>query len=194
MTLLSSILEHNKTFVENEEYKPMETTKYPNKNFIVLGCMDARLVELLPKAMNVKNGDAKIIKTAGAIVSNPFGGIMRSLLVGVYALQADEIYVVGHYDCGMAVAKADEIIEHMVERGVKQESLDMLRHSGIDVHSWLDGFGDVTESVKNTVKVVREHPLLPATIPVHGLVIDPHTGRLDVVIDGYEVINTWLNY
>ena len=36
--------------------------------------------------------------------------------------------------------------------------------------------------------MVRHHPLLPEEVPVHGLVIDPGTGTLDVVVDGYETV------
>lgn len=39
--------------------------------------MDTRLLELLPKAMGLKNGDAKIVKNAGAVISHPFGGVMK---------------------------------------------------------------------------------------------------------------------
>lgn len=34
--------------------------------------------------------------------------------------------------------------------------------------------------------MIRNHPLLPAHTPVHGLVIDPHTGALELVVDGYN--------
>ena len=70
--------------------------------------MDTRLTELLPKAMNLKNGDAKIIKSAGAVITHPFGGIMRSLIIAVYELQADEVYIVGHHDCGMSSIDTDK--------------------------------------------------------------------------------------
>lgn len=40
--------------------------------------MDTRLIELLPRAMNMRAGDAKIIKTAGGIVAHPFGGAWRA--------------------------------------------------------------------------------------------------------------------
>ena len=50
---------------------------------VIISCMDTRLVELLPKAMNMRNGDVKIIKVAGAVISHPFGSIMRSILVAV---------------------------------------------------------------------------------------------------------------
>ena len=79
--------------------------KFPNKKMVIISCMDTRLVELLPKAMNMRNGDVKIIKVAGAVISHPFGSIMRSILVAVYELGADEVCVVGHHDCGMAKFK-----------------------------------------------------------------------------------------
>ncbi|HZG61732.1 MAG TPA: carbonic anhydrase [Anoxybacillus sp.] len=186
MNLLTKILEYNKKFVENKEYEKYQTTKYPDKRLVILTCMDTRLVELLPQAMNVKNGDVKIVKTAGAILAHPFGSIMRSLLVAVYELKADEICVIGHYDCGMGAIKADAIMEKMVERGIPKQRLEMLKYSGIDLENWLKGFESVEESVKHSVNMLKNHPLLPANIPVHGLIIDPHTGKLDLVVNGYE--------
>lgn len=186
VTLLNEILEYNKGFVKKEEYKKYETTKFPNKRMVILTCMDTRLLELLPKALNVSNGDVKTVKNAGAIVSHPFGSIMRSILVAVYELQADEVLVIGHHDCGMSALKADKMIESMIERGVTQETLDTLTYSGVDFQKWLHGFDNVFESVEHSVDVIKNHPLMPKGVPVHGLVIDPGTGKLDLVVDGYD--------
>src|SRR5580658_6982492 len=101
MSLLSEILAQNASFVERREYEPFRTDAFPDKKLVVLSCMDSRLVELLPRAMNLRNGDAKMIKNAGAIVSHPFGSVMRSILVAVYELMAAEVAVVGHHGCGM---------------------------------------------------------------------------------------------
>jgi carbonic anhydrase len=188
MTSLNEILNFNKSFVEYKMYEPFITTKFPDKRIVILSCMDTRLVELLPKAMNLRNGDVKIVKSAGAIVNHPFGGIMRSLLVAVYELKADEVYIVGHYDCGMSAIDPDMMIGHMLERGVKQDTLDLINYSGVDIREWLRGFGDVQTSVRKSVEMVRNHPLMPTSIPVHGLVIDPGTGRLDLVTDGSELL------
>jgi len=35
--------------------------------------MDTRLLELLPAALGLKNGDAQIIKNAGGVIAHPFG-------------------------------------------------------------------------------------------------------------------------
>lgn len=184
MSTLQSILEFNEKFVAKKQYEEFVTTKYPDKKIVVLTCMDTRLVELLPKSMNLRNGDIKIVKSAGAIVNHPFGGIMRSLLVAIYELKAEEIYIIGHYDCGMSAIDSNVMIDHMLERGIKQETIDIINYARVDLKEWLRGFGDIKTSVLKSVDLVRSHPLIPTGVPVHGLIINPETGELDLVDDG----------
>lgn len=190
MRNLDEILAFNREFVANKEYEKYQTTKFPDKRMVVLSCMDTRLEELLPKAMNMRNGDIKHVKSAGAVVSHPFGSIMRSIIVAIYELNASEVMVVGHYDCGMSVIDSKRVMKKMTEKGVKPDTLSTLEHAGINLNKWLHGFDCVDESVKQSVEVIRNHPLLPPGIPVHGLLIDPVTGKLDLVVNGYEAVET----
>lgn len=185
MTLLSEIMNYNESFVKEKEYVKYATTKFPSKRIVILTCMDARLTELLDKSMNLKNGDAKIIKSAGAVVTHPFGGIMRSIIIAVYQLKADEVFIVGHHDCGMSTINTNDIIDEMVGRGIDKSLFKTLQYSGIDMKDWLYGFDDVTETVKMSVDLVKNHPLMDPLVPIHGLVIDPATGKLDTIVDGY---------
>lgn len=186
MNLLTEMVTYNKMFVAEKKYEKYFTNKYPNKRMVILTCMDTRLTVLLPKALNLKNGDVKIVKNAGALVTHPFGSIMRSILVSIYELQADEVFVIGHHDCGMGGFRAEGMLEKMKNRGIENETLETLKYAGIEFKEWLKGFDNVTESVSHSVNVVKNHPLLPENVPVHGLVIDPTTGKLDIVIDGYN--------
>jgi carbonic anhydrase len=185
MSILSEIQEHNARFVAQKEYEPFLTDVFPDKKLVVLTCMDTRLVELLPRAMNLRNGDAKIIKSAGAIVSHPFGSVMRSILVAIYELNAKEIAVVGHYGCGMTEMNCDRILQKATARGVLPETIQTLRHAGIDFQNWLRGFSSPEEGVRQSVELIRNHPLLPKDVPVHGLMMSPETGRLDLLSEGY---------
>ena len=181
MSILAQILDHNRRFVAQGDYKRFETDRFPNKKMVVITCMDTRLVELLPAAMNLRQGDAMVLKTAGAVVAHPFGGIMRSILVAVYDLGAEEIAVVGHHDCGMTGLSCAKILDKARARGVDEQVLTTLNHAGIDLERWLRGFDDVRDGVKQSVSVIRNHPLLPKEILVHGLLISPETGGLEVV-------------
>lgn len=140
----------------------------------------------LPHAMNMRNGDIKIIKSAGALVTHPFGSIMRSLLVAVYELNADEVCVIGHHDCGMSKISGESMLNKIKERGIPEERIETLKYSGVDFDQWFKSFDSVEASVKDSVDVIKHHPLFPETVPVHGLVINPETGKLDVVVNGYN--------
>jgi carbonic anhydrase len=186
MGILDEMLAFNKEFVKNEEYKKYEATKFPNKRAVILSCMDTRLTKLLPSALNLKNGDAKFVKNAGAVVTHPFGSIMRSIIIAVYELSADEVFIIGHRGCGMDSINPTGIVDKMKDRGIHQETITTLGYSGIDLHKWLHGFDNVHDSVRKNVEIVKNHPLLPHNVPVHGLVIDPETGELELVVNGYE--------
>jgi carbonic anhydrase len=184
MHTIAEILEFNRGFVQRRDYEQFSTDRFPDKRMVILTCMDTRLVELLPRAMNLRNGDVKIVKTAGAIVSHPFGSVMRSIMVAVYELAADQVLVVGHHDCGMTGLNCAAILQKARARGISEDMLRTLENSGIDLDRWLAGFDDVRDGVIKSVAVIRRHPLLPRDVTVHGMLIDPQTGKLDLVVDG----------
>lgn len=179
--MIQEILEYNKKFVAEKRYEQYAASKYPNKKIAILTCMDTRLVELLPAALGLKNGDVKIIKNAGGVVTNPFGSVIRSLLVAIIELGVEEIMVIGHTDCGVQHIDSEMMIHHMLERGVPQDHIDLMKYCGIDFESWLAGFDTVEQSVQETVDTIRNHPLIPADIRIGGYVINTETGELSVI-------------
>jgi carbonic anhydrase len=186
-TKVSDILKFNAKFVAQGEYEAFRTDPFPNKRLVVITCMDTRLVELLPRAMNVRNGDVKMIKIAGAVVAHPYGSVMRSILIAVYQLKADEVAVIGHHGCGMIGASSSDILQRIRESGIPETRLQEVADAGVDIDRWLCGFDSVEESVRNSVEMVRRHPLFPRHVPVHGLIMHSETGKLDSVVDGYTL-------
>ncbi len=184
MTESEKMLAFNQQFVEEKQYEPYVTSKYPDRKVAILSCMDTRLTNLLPAALGIKNGDVKIIKNAGGMISSPFGSAVRSLLIAVYELGVQEIMVIGHTDCGVQHVNSQVMEDLMQKRGVHPKTLDMIRYCGVDLEKWLAGFDCVKESVTGSVKLLREHPLFPKDITINGYVMDSTTGKLDpIVID-----------
>ncbi|USK68515.1 carbonic anhydrase [Peribacillus asahii] len=125
MTIMTSILDYNKTFVDQNKYEKFQTTKYPDKKIVILTCMDTRLLELLPKAMGLKNGDAKIIKTLVLLSPIPLAVlIMRSILVAIYELKAEEVCVVGHHGCGMVGLQSSSLLKAAKQKGVSEDRIE----------------------------------------------------------------------
>lgn len=186
---LEDVLDFNKQFIEKKEYLKYQSTKTPDRKIAIVTCMDTRLTELLPQAMNIKNGDAKIIKNAGGMIIHPFGSIMRSLIIAIYKLEVNEVFIVPHYDCGVCRFDTTNIKTLMKERGIAERDIEIVENSGINIEKWLHGFDEIEEALEKSIAVVKNHPLMPKGIPVHGLIIDPRTGKLDLKINGWDDIN-----
>lgn len=179
--MIQDIIKYNQKFVKQEQYKPYITSKYPDKKLAVLTCMDTRLTELLPAALGLRNGDAKIIKNAGGVITHPYGSVVRSLLVAILELGVEEIMVIGHTDCGVQGMDAEKMLDMLIRRGIPREHIDIVRRSGIDLNKWLEGFSSVEQSVSETVSALKSHPLIPASITIQGFIMDSVTGELSFV-------------
>ena len=177
--MINELLKFNEEFVAKEGYKPYITSKYPDKKIAIVTCMDTRLVELLPNALGIKNGDVKMIKNAGGVITDPWDSTMRSLLVGVYELGVNQIMIIGHTECGVQGMSADEMLHVMEKRGVSLSTISLIKRCGIDLDKWFEGFCETEQSVKDSVDLVRNHPFIPADVHVAVYIIDSTTGKLN---------------
>lgn len=177
--MIEEMLRFNNEFVRTKEYEKYATSKFPDKRIAIVTCMDTRLTELLPAALGIKNGDVKMIKNAGATITNPFDSTVRSLLVAIYELGVTEIMIIGHTGCGVQGMDANEMLHLMRERGISEEHINLMMHCGIDLKSWLHGFEDTPAAIAETVDLIRNHPLVPADVIVSGYIMDSVTGALN---------------
>ena len=76
---------------------------------------------------------------------------------------------------------AAQMKQLMIERGIRKDVIDTIGLCGINLDHWLEGFHDTEDSVRNTVRTIRNHPLVPHDVNLHGYIIDSHTGELTEV-------------
>jgi carbonic anhydrase len=186
MTVLEQMLLKNKCFVTSasllDEQNGSSVGKLPKRNLAVFTCMDTRLVDFLEPALGLRREDAVVIKNAGNSVTGPFEATIRSLVIAVYELGVQEIIVIGHEDCGVAHSSADEVIEKMLARGISPDAIKMIKD---ELAVWLDTFHHPHDNVRQVVDKIRNNPLIPDDVPIHGLMFEPHTGEVSVLVNGY---------
>ncbi|HEU0265985.1 MAG TPA: carbonic anhydrase [Geobacterales bacterium] len=182
MNLLDTMLEANRNFVRPGLLPPLP--KNPQRQIAIFTCMDTRLVDFLEPALGITRGDAKVIKNAGNTLIDPLGGVVRSLVVAVFMLGVEEIIVIGHRDCGMADVDVVGLKERMVSRGIAPSAIDGLIP---DLGQWTGAFACPEENVASVVSMLRNSPLLPKDVPIHGLLFCPNDGHVEVVVNGYPV-------
>lgn len=181
MRQLDAIIEANRHFVKPDAFPPLP--KSPQKQIALFTCMDTRLVDFLEPAMGLKRGEAKVIKNAGNTIVDPMSGaVIRSLVAGIFMLGVEEIFVIGHRDCGMAQVDSDSVKQDMINRGISPDTIDI--HIP-DMKQWLGVFSNPIQNIERVVKIIRLNPLIPKDIPVHGLLFCPDDGHLDIVVNGY---------
>lgn len=90
-----------------------------------------------------------------------------------------EVFIVGHEDCGMAKQDTESILKEMINRGISKEAID-----SINLDEWTGIIEDEKENVVRVVNKVKDSIFVPKDIKVHGLLIHPNTGQLEVIVDG----------
>ena len=137
----------------------------PVRRFAVVTCMDARLDPMA--FLGLRPGDAHVLRNAGGVVSDD---VLRSLAVSHGVLGTREAFVIAHTNCGMQRFTDDEIRAHLAEQpGVDPGGVEFL------------AFADLEESVRASLRRIRESRLLPDSFGATGLVYDTATGRISTV-------------
>jgi len=160
MSAVSELLAANDAYASkfNKGDLPMP----PARKVAVLTCMDARLDPA--KSLGLQEGDAHVIRNAGGRASED---ALRSLVISYKLLGTREFLVIHHEDCGMLTFTNDQLRERLHDDlGVDASKTDFLP------------FADLDESVRQDVRTIRESPLIPREVGVHGFVHDVKTGRL----------------
>ncbi len=177
-TLLHEVLLANRQHLAGSPVP--RPTSLGEKSLLVITCMDPRLTALLPAVMGVASDEMIQIRNAGNRALDPERDPVRSAVAAIVLGLADEVFVIGHTDCRMCGSTTVDVLDGMKARGLSREAF-----GSKDVRAW---FGLIASERSNTMeaaKVMRESPLLPPGIPLHALLVDTATGRLDLLSEGY---------
>lgn len=145
----------------------------------VLFLMDVRegLESILKEETNIQPENMLTIKCFGPVISNPFGDIMRSIIIAIYQEQVEEIFVVGTREEGNSAISIKD------QSNVKIQTLNYLfqnsmpEFSGETINEWLNGKQNTGDNIKNCVNMICHHPLVPAKVKVRGLIIHNQHGK-----------------
>ena len=181
--MLRRVLQHNKKFVEQrkDQGDNQWISGHAQKEVMIFTCMDTRLVDLVEPAMGFKRGDIKILKNAGNTIRENCDEIIRCISLGAITMGIKEVFVVGHKDCGMCKLTEGELREKMLSRGISEEVI-----RGVNLKEWAGLVTDEAENIKKTVDKIHDSPFIPKDVIVHGLIMDPYSAMLEVIVDGNQ--------
>jgi carbonic anhydrase len=161
----------------------------PARRFAILTCMDARLDPA--EFAGLAEGDAHVIRNAGGRASDD---AIRSLVISYKLLGTQEWFVIHHTNCGMQFFTNDiirKLLASSLETAVLTDSgfKDVGKGPGSRAGEYIEWLtiADQAQSVRDDVERIRQHPLVPANIPVYGYIYDVGTGKLLEVPQAREI-------
>lgn len=153
----------NRRYVE--DFQSSELTGQAARGLAIVTCIDSRIAPLA--IMGMQPGDAKIIRNAGARVTED---VLRTLVLATHLLNVSRILVMPHTDCRMASGTESEIHAAIFEK------------SGVDTRSVeIRTVRDPLKALEVDLDRIRSFPLLAANIEVAGAIFDVSTGALNPI-------------
>jgi carbonic anhydrase len=152
----------------------------PVRRVAVLTCMDARLDPA--QFLGFSEGDAHIIRNAGGRASED---AIRSLVISYKLLGTKEFFIIHHTECGMLYFTND-IMNDLLASSLETAQLtpggfkDVGKGPGSSAGQYINwlAFKDQKQAVLDDVAAIRNHPLVPKTIPVYGYIFDVKSGKI----------------
>ena len=184
MAVVDEVLAANEQYAASFGAKG-ELALPPARRFAILTCMDARLDPA--SYAGLSEGDAHVIRNAGGRASDD---AIRSLVISYKLLGTGEWFVIHHTNCGMEFFDNEQMGTLLAQSldtaelgpdGFRDVGAGPGSDAGRDI-DWLT-IADAEQSVVEDVTRIRNHPLVPARIPIYGYLYDVQTGRLNEIPD-----------
>lgn len=181
MRLLDAILDANQRRLAGDPCATVPVAELTSAlPMVALTCIDARLNHLLPDALGIPEEQFIWTRNAGNIITGPLSSTLRSLALACAVKGGREIAIIGHTDCQVGKMTMLDLLERLGKLGVDRSRLpeNLVEYFGL--------FGSERQNVLRGVEFIRGSPLIGHNVPVHGLMFDLATGRLECISNGYE--------
>jgi carbonic anhydrase len=182
MRLFESIIDANHRAVAGDASAGLHPDEFADElPIIALTCIDPRLNALFPNVLGIPAEQFISLRNAGNIVTAPLSSTMRSLALACAVKGGKEIAIIGHTDCHVCKTTTMQLLDKLKACGVDRAALPE------NLNEFFGMFATERQNVIKACDIIRHSPLIGAKIPVHGLVVDIETGRLEWLVNGYEV-------
>src|ERR1039457_6707010 len=185
MRLFEAIIDANHRAVAGDQSAGVHPAEFASElPVVVLTCIDVRLNPLLPEVLGVPKEQFIWLRNAGNIITGPLSSTMRSSALACVVKGGKEIAIIGHTDCQVGKTTTAELIDRFRALGVERHLLPA------NVNEFFGMFSSERSNILKAVDNVRHSPLIGPTIPVHGLLVDIETGKVEWLVNGYQTLDT----
>jgi carbonic anhydrase len=179
--LFETIIDANRRVVAGDKVAGLRPTDFADElPVIALTCIDPRLNAFFPNALALPAEQFIWLRNAGNIIFDPMSSMTRTLALACAVKGGKGIAIIGHTDCLVGKTTTMQLLDRFKKLGVERNLLP----DNLDEFFGL--FSNERQNVIKSVNIVRGSPLIGPKVPVHGLILDIKTGKLEWVVNGYK--------
>ena len=183
MRLFEAIIDLNRRAVAGDASAGLHPAEFADAlPVIALTCIDPRLNAFFPNALALPAEEFIWLRNAGNIITSPLSSTMRSLALACAVKGGREIAIIGHSDCHVCQTTTSVLLDQLKALGVERSGLPD------NVNDFFGMFGSERQNIIKACGFARNSPLIGPKIPVHGLMLDVESGKLDWVVNGYDTL------
>src|SRR3954469_5903841 len=184
MRLFDAILDANRRAASGEAASGIRPADFPDEMpLIALTCIDPRLNRLMPEVLGIPEEQFIWLRNAGNIIFDSMSSMTRTLALACVVKGGKEIAIIGHTDCRVRKTSTVELTDKFKALGVERSRLPD------NLNEFFGLFASERQNVMRGVEFVRQSPLIGPKIPVHGLLVDIQTGKLEWLVNGYQSLS-----
>lgn len=183
MRLFEAILDANHRAVAGDPKAGLRPAEHADSLPVAaLTCIDPRLNPFIPEVLGIPEEQFIWLRNAGNVITGSLSSTMRSLALACAVKGAEEICVIGHTDCQVCKTTAMQLLERFKDLGVQRQLLPE------NVNEYFGLFASERQNIHKACDLIRSSPLIGPKVPVHGLLLDLETGKLEWLVNGYQTV------
>src|SRR6266540_1939900 len=184
MPLLEAIIEANQRAVAKGTKAELNLSEFAGAlPLVALTCIDPRLNRLIPEMLGVPEEQFIWLRNAGNIITGPLSSTMRSLTLACAVKGGKEIALIGHSDCQVGKTTMLKVTDAFRALGVDRAKLPE------NLNEYFGLFASERQNVIRGAEIVRQSPIIGSNVPVHALVMDIQSGKLEWLVNGYQTLD-----
>ncbi len=157
------------------------------KKALIITGVHKNIEHLFPSITNRTQEELLTITSYGVGISDGYSCMMRNVILTIYLEGIEDIFIIGEKTSKEYSIRAEDILSQIERIGVQSDVIKTLNYiqaagRGKDILQWLTGTGDIEEIIQKNIEQIKEHPLVPQSVTVHGFVVNTETSDYEMIL------------
>lgn len=157
-------------------------SSFTPKKTLILSGLSNHFYPLYTDITKKSADELLVISSAGGVISQPYGCLIRNIILAVYHENVEAIYII--LDEDSKAVDREELKLKILDAGITQQTISTLDYISVakeELFDWLAGPPDARSTIRKNMELLKGHPLIAKSLPVVGCIVSEKTGAYETI-------------